>query len=214
MTDMDYIEERKSIIAAARYMRQSGMVRGTSGNISVKLCEDRILVTPSGLDYDDMEPEDICLADMEGRVIEARRKPSSETPLHLAAYKARPDAGAVVHAHSEFSTVMASLCGELPAVTVPGCAYWPVRSIDFRMPGSAELADAVARALGGSDAVIMAHHGLAAVGKSLAKAMEAAEYVEENARIAYRLLLAKCSSEIAREDILELQKRLSGGGAI
>ena len=210
---MLYPQLRQEIIDAARYMQQSGMIQGTSGNISVRVPEG-VLVTPSSMAYDSLRPEDICLVSLEGAPIEGMRRPSSEMPLHLAVYAARGDAGAVVHAHSEFSTVMASLCEVLPAVTVPGCAYYPVGSIPFLLPGSAELADAAAAALKDGSAVIMAHHGLVSLGKNLAKAMECAEYVEENARIAYRLRMAGCESEIDKDSIAALKEALSQGKAI
>ena len=109
---------------------------------------------------------------------------------------------------------MASLCEVLPPVTVPGSEYWPVRSIPFIMTGSDELAEGVKLALGGGSAVIMAHHGLVATGKDLKKAMTAAEYVEENARIAYRLRMAGCESEIDKDSIAALKEALSQGKAI
>lgn len=210
---MLYTELRQKIIDSAHYMQRSGMIRGTSGNISLRVAEG-VLVTPSSVAYDELRPEDICLVSLEGELLEGARRPSSETPLHLAVYAARGDVSAVVHAHSEFSTVMASLCDRLPAVTVPGCAYHPVRSVPFLMPGSEALAAAVAEALGTGSAVIMAHHGLVSVGASLEKAMECAEYVEENACIAYRLRLAGCAGEIDGESIAKLQKALSMGKAI
>ena len=210
---MEHIGLRQKIIDAALYMQRSGMIKGTSGNISLRVPEG-VLVTPSSVAYDELKPEDICLVSLEGTPIEGARRPSSETPLHLAVYAARSDVAAVVHAHSEYSTVMASLCGLLPAVTVPGCAYYPVRSIPFLLPGSSELAAAAADALGDGSAVIMAHHGLISVGKSLDKAMECAEYVEENARIAYHLHLAGCGSAIDGESIERLKEALSQGKAI
>jgi len=209
---MDYIDLRREIISAAIYMQSSGMILGTSGNISVRVPEG-VLVTPSSMPYEELEPEDICLVGLDGELLQGGR-PSSETPLHLAVYRARPDVGAVVHAHSQFSTVMASLCGVLPAVTVPGTEYYPVRSIPFIMPGSDELANAAAETLGQGSAVIMAHHGLVGVGSSLKKAMTAADYVEENARIAYHLRLAGCESSIPESAIAELKERLASGKAI
>lgn len=210
---MEYTDIRQSIIAAALYMQRSGMIRGTSGNISVRVPEG-VLVTPSSVPYEELEPEDICLVSLEGEHLDCRRRPSSETPLHLAVYAARPDVGAVVHAHSEYSTVMASLCGVLPAVTVPGTEFYPVKSVPFLLPGSEALADAVAEALGDGSAVIMAHHGLVCAAQTLKKAMGAAEYVEENARIAYRLRLAGSESAIPEAEIAKLKAALSQGKAI
>jgi len=208
-----YTDLREEIIAAALYMQRSGMIRGTSGNISVRVPEG-VLVTPSSVPYEELEPEDICLVSLDGKLLRGERRPSSETPLHLAVYNARSDVGAVVHAHSEYSTVMASLCGVLPAVTVPGTEFYPVKSVPFFLPGSVELASAVAEALGDGSAVIMAHHGLVCAAATLKKAMGAAEYVEENARIAYHLHLAGCDSAIDGESIAKLKEALAKGHAI
>lgn len=210
---MFYTDLREEIISAALYMQRSGMIRGTSGNISVRV-PDGVLVTPSSVPYEELRAEDICLVGLDGRLLRGERRPSSETPLHLAVYAARPDLGAVVHAHSEFSTVMASLCGVLPAVTVPGTEFYPVKSVPFFLPGSGELASAVAEALGDGSAVIMAHHGLVCAAETLKKAMGAAEYVEENARIAYRLHLAGSKSEIPKPQIARLKEALAKGHAI
>lgn len=210
---MFYTEIREEIIAAALYMQRSGMIQGTSGNVSVRV-DEGILVTPSSVPYEELKPEDICLVALDGSPVDCPRRPSSETPLHLAVYNARPDVGAVVHAHSEYSTVMASLCGILPAVTVPGCEFYPVKSVPFILPGSEALAEAVAEALGGGTAVIMAHHGLVCAAATLKKAMGAAEYVEENARIAYRLRLAGSRSAIPEPQIAKLKEALSQGKAI
>lgn len=210
---MFYTEERKSIISAALYMQRSGMICGTSGNVSVRVAEG-VLITPSSVPYEELREEDICLVSLDGRLLRGDRKASSETPLHLAVYNARPDVGAVVHAHSEYSTVMASLCAVLPAVTVPGTEYYPVRSVPFILPGSEALASAVAEALGSGCAVIMAHHGLVCAAGNLKKAMTAAEYVEENARIAYRLRMAGGKSAIPESQIAKLKEALSQGKAI
>lgn len=210
---MLYTEIREEIIAAALYMQRSGMIQGTSGNVSVRV-DEGILVTPSSVPYEQLKVEDICLVGLDGSHMDCPRRPSSETPLHLAVYNARPDVGAVVHAHSEYSTVMASLCGILPAVTVPGTEFYPVKSIPFILPGSETLANAVAEALGDGTAVIMAHHGLVCASADLSKAMTAAGYVEENARIAYRLRLAGSGSEIPEPQIAKLKEALSQGHAI
>lgn len=209
---MEYLQQRESIIKAARYMRSSGMIRGTSGNVSVRV-DEGVLITPSGMDYDLLRAEDICLVSLEGEVLEGGR-PSSETPLHLAVYAARADVGAVVHSHSKFSTVMASLCETLPAVTVPGCEFWPVRSAGFYLPGSAELAAAAVEALGDGSAALLEHHGLICAAATLDKAMSAAEYVEENAEIAYWLRLGGRPVSIGGKDILRLKETLAAGKAI
>ncbi len=212
MRAMKYESQRRSIIEAALYMQRSGMIKGTSGNVSVRV-EEGVLITPSSVPYEELLPESICLVSLDGQVLEGG-KPSSEAPLHLAVYRAREDVAAVVHSHSKFSTVMASLCDTLPAVTVPGCEFWPVKSAAFKLPGSDELAQAAVEALGSGSAAMLAHHGLICVGKSLDKAMKAAEYVEENAEIAYWLRLGGSTGSIGEADILRLKQTLASGGAI
>ena len=212
MDNLRYSELRQSIINAAVYMQSSGMIKGTSGNISVRV-EEGILITPSSVPYEELLPESICLVSLNGEVLQGGR-PSSEMPLHLAVYRARPDVAAVVHSHSKFSTVMASLCQTLPAVTVPGCEFWPVKSASFQLPGSQELAQSAVEALGEGCAAILQHHGLICVGKSLDKAMKAAEYVEENAEIAYWLRLGGSDASIEEKDILRLKETLASGKAI
>ena len=209
---MEYLSERESIIAACLYMQRSGMIKGTSGNISVRVAEG-VLITPSGTDYELLKPEDISLVSLEGQALSGA-KPSSEMPLHLAVYKAREDVGAVVHSHSRFSTVMASLCEVLPAVTVPGCEFYPVKSAPFVLPGSEELADVTVEKLGKGSAVLMEHHGLLCAGKNLPAAMKAAEYVEENAEIAYWLHLSQRPVSIGETDIMRLKANLAAGKAI
>lgn len=209
---MKYLSERESMIAACLYMQRSGMIKGTSGNISVRVPEG-VLISPSGVAYESLRAEDISLVSLKGQTLSGA-KPSSELPLHLAVYRAREDVGAVVHSHSKFSTVMASLCETLPAVTVPGCEFYPVKSAPFVLPGSEALAEKTVEKLGDGSAVLMEHHGLLSVGKELSGAMKAAEYVEENAEIAYWLYLSERRVSIGEKDILKLKANLAAGKAI
>lgn len=212
MDSLKYERLRREIIDTTLYMQSSGMIKGTSGNVSARVAEG-ILITPSGMDYKLLRAEDICLLSLEGELLQGN-KPSSEAPLHLAVYNARDDVQALVHSHSRFSTVMASLCDTLPAVTVPGCEFWPVKSAEFALPGSRELADSAVEALGDGTAVLLRHHGLLCVGSSLEKTLKAAEYVEENAEVAYMLRLAGCGSAISEGDVMKLKQTLASGKAI
>lgn len=209
---MRFEEERRAVIAAALEMQTLGLVRGTSGNVSVRTADPGVIaVTPSSIPYRELAPEDICLLTPAGERVECSHAPSSESPMHLAIYAARPDVGAVVHTHSLYATVMASLCDVLPAVTVPGAEFYPVRSAPFAMPGTWELAETAAAYLGQNDAVLLAHHGLVCTGPTLAKALSAAGYVEENARIAYMLRTAGCREEIPAEMAKRIRENLKKG---
>jgi len=209
---MMYEKERAEVIEAALEMQRSGMIKGTSGNVSLRTPDrDVIAITPSSIDYSLLKPEDICLVTLSGEAVDCIHAPSSEKLMHLAIYRARPDVNAVVHSHSLYSTVMASVARVLPAVTVPGAEFYPVRSAPFAMPGSQELADTVVACLGDGFAVLMEHHGLVCVGKSLAKAMSGASYVEENAQIAYLLHAAGCHSQIPAEAAAIIGENLRKG---
>ena len=111
------IELRRGIIAAARQMNAIGLNQGTSGNISAR-AGDRLLITPSGVPYDELEPEDIAALPLEGEygAWEGPLRPSSEWRFHLDITKARPEIGAIVHAHSTFATTLACCRKEIPAV--------------------------------------------------------------------------------------------------
>jgi L-fuculose-phosphate aldolase len=100
----------------ARRMVASGLVTGTSGNGSVRTPKGDVLITPSGLDYEVLEPEDVVLVDPEARPLEGSLKPSSETPMHVGIYRSRPRAVAVVHTHARCATTLACLGWEIPPV--------------------------------------------------------------------------------------------------
>ena len=145
---------------------------GSSGNVSVRLSpqdapDPLIAVTPSGKPYSDLEEADIVVVDQDGEPVEGGGIPSSETLLHLALYRSRPDIAAVVHTHSLFASVAAVAGMEIPpildemATTLGG----PVRVSEYGFPGSAELADKVALALGDRAAALIRNHGAVGVGR-------------------------------------------------
>ena len=106
---------RAAVITAALRLLDAGLVRGTSGNVSAR-DGDLVAVTPTGVDYRRLDAASVPVVGLDGRVVDGRLAPSSELPLHLAVYRARPDVGAVVHTHSTFATTFAVLGEELPAV--------------------------------------------------------------------------------------------------
>jgi L-fuculose-phosphate aldolase len=94
-------------------MSTSGLVVGTSGNVSARTPDGNVLVTPSGLDYAILEPEDVVLVDLDGKILEGSFEPSVETPMHTGIYRARPEAGGIVHTHARYSTTLACLNWEI-----------------------------------------------------------------------------------------------------
>ena len=211
---MNYEHIRRQVLEAARRTADLGLIHGTSGNLSVREGEV-FAITPSGRPYDTMAPEDVAVVTLAGEWIDGPYKPSSETPMHAAVYRARPDAGAVVHTHSLFCTVMAMACDALPLTTPPHAELAPVHVVPFALPGSGELAGLVAAALAdGGRAALMRNHGCFACGKDMAGAMTAAVYAEEAAQIAYYATLLGKLTPLTEEQIRDLRAVLSGGGAV
>lgn len=184
-------KERSDVVAFGKKLITSGLTTGTGGNVSVfNRAEGLIAISPSGMDYMETTPADVVLVDPEGAVVEGSRKPSSETPLHLAHYTARPDVCGVAHTHSVYATTIATLRWELPAMHyLVGFSGRKVPVAPYATFGTEKLARITAEAIGSHNAVLMANHGLLAVGPTLAAAFGVAEIIELMAQIFYQ---AKC----------------------
>lgn len=182
-----YEAVRRAVLAAARRMRADGLVRLTEGNVSCRIPGTPLFaITPSGMDYEALEPADICILDLEGRVVDARRRPSSETPLHRLTYLRRPDVGAVVHTHSIHASAFACTGRELPVISTELAALVgdTIRCAPYAPSGTETFAEVALEALGGEDlAVLLQNHGAMAVGETLDRAYAAAVALEEAAQI-------------------------------
>ena len=180
---------RKDIVAIGLAMSRSGLSPGRSGNVSCRF-KDGMLITPSGKRYEDTEPEDIVFVADDGGVPGRQLKPSSEWHFHFAAYQVRPDAQALVHAHSMHATVLACAKKSIPAfhymVAVAGGKDIPC--VPYATFGTEDLACYVAGGLKERDACLMANHGQIAIGATLAEALERAFEVEVLAEQYYKLL--------------------------
>jgi len=179
-TDSDSEHDlRAAVVEAARRMSASGLSHGRSGNVSARFA-DGMLITPSGMAYQAMTPEDVVFVAGDGTPDASDGKPSSEWRFHLAAYKARPDARAVVHCHSRHATALACAHRPIPAfhymVAVAGGTDIPL--VPYATFGTSELAAHVAKALAERKACLMANHGQIAAGTSLDAALELAGEVE------------------------------------
>ena len=186
-------DARRALVAGARAVAQAGLVVGTAGNVSVRLGEE-MLITPRQARLDATEPGrcvPVRLAD--GAVTTAPPEgvePSSEAPLHRAVYAAT-DAGAIVHTHSHFATVLSTLVEELPAVHYAMTAFGGrVRVAPYATFGSDELAESVAAALEGRSAALLANHGAVTIGGTVEAAVDRALQLEWLASVCYHATLA------------------------
>ena len=180
---------RQAVSDAARLMADLGLVTGTAGNISVRLRTDEgrelMAVTPASTPYEAMTVDDIVVTDFDVEPVEGDLAPSSESLLHVGIYQRRPDAEAVVHTHSIYSSVLAVAGIDLPPVIDEVVVYvgGTIQVSRYGYPGTEELADNVCDALGSNKAAFIANHGAVAVGRSLEEAMDICLLVERACQI-------------------------------
>ncbi len=167
------------LIATARAMQPAGLNKGTSGNVSVR-DGDSFLITPTGLPYHTLVPDDIPRMALDGTHT-GRRKPSSEWRFHRDLYAARPEVGAVLHAHSPFAVSLACLRRDIPPFHYMIARFGgdTVRCADYAIFGSADLSTAAMQAMAGRKGCLLANHGLLVAGVDLAEAFALAVELEE-----------------------------------
>ena len=178
---------RKEIIEYGKKLVTSNLTKGTGGNLSVFDRENGYMaITPTGIDFFEIQPEDIVIMDLEGNVVEGNRLPSSEWEMHLLQYKERTDLDAVIHAHTTYATVLACLRWELPATHyMIAVAGKNVRCAEYATYGSHELALNATKAMRERRAVILANHGILAGANDLLNAFNIIEEVEYCSQIYY-----------------------------
>ena len=212
---MNHQKLREEVSRVARQLISSGLVTGTSGNVSARTPEGNVLVTPSGVDYEVLGPKDVVLVDLDMNVLEGTLVPSTETPMHTGIYKARQDVDAVVHTHSRFATTLACLGWEIPPVHYMLTTLGPdgrVPLAPYTLYGTEELADHAANALGGSHyACLLRTHGTIAVGESAEKAFSRTVVLEEMAEVYYRARLAGEPILLTPEEVDEVAGKITTG---
>ena len=176
------------VVATAREMLSLGLVVGAAGNVSARE-GDVVHITPRALPYGEMAEGDVVAVSLAGEVIEGGRDPSSEWRVHTAIYSARPEVEAVVHTHSVHATAWSCLgepldTGVKEFTQVLG---GPVRTAADAPPGTDAVARAAVAALAGRRAALLAHHGVVAVGETLAQALVVSQVVERHAHMAWLL---------------------------
>ena len=186
---MSDIELRKLVIDTARAMSARGLSPGRSGNVSARV-GDGMIITPSGMPYDVIEPADIVALSADGVPVKGSRKPSSEWRFHLAAYQRRPDMRAIVHTHSMHATVLACAHKSIPAFhyMVAAAGGRDIPLVPYATFGTEALSKHVANGLAHRNACLMANHGMIAVGATLAAALELATDVEVLAEQYWKVL--------------------------
>lgn len=180
--------QRIEIVEYGKKIITSGLTKGTGGNLSIFDREKGLMaISPSGIDYFDIRPEDIVIMDMDGRIIEGDKNPSSEYELHKIFYERRTDIDAIIHTHTMYATTISCLNWDLPAVHyMIAVAGKNVRCADYATFGTKELAENAYIAMEDRRAVLLANHGLLAGAQTLANAFNITEEIEYVAELYYR----------------------------
>lgn len=201
-------EFKKLIVETGLELYKQSLTVGTWGNISVLDPDtDLVYIKPSGMDYNEINLEDVIVVDKKGKTIKGFRKPSIEMPMHLSIYNARKDVGAIVHYHPIYSSVLAVTRINLPGISEDFVQLVgdKVLCAKYALPGSKELAKNAVIGLGERKAVFLINHGTLCVGKDMKEAMKVCYVVEKTAHI-YILSknVGKCRI-IPEEDIKIMQ---------
>ena len=194
---------RQEVIATGKLLLQKNLVTGTWGNVSVRLPDARIAITPSGSDYRFLEAMDIAILDTQGKWVDGRKKPSSEWALHVSIYQERPDINAVIHTHSIFASACAVAHRPIPPIIedLVQLAGGTIEVAEYALPGTEELAAKAVLALKDKQAVLLANHGMAGCGRSLNEALLACELVEKAAQIMVYAQSLGGAQTLSQEDV-------------
>ena len=213
MTQSTETRLRRDLVEVCRRLHERRLIGAGEGNVSCRLGPDRLLVTPSGASKGHLRPAELAIVDLQGRKIRGRGRPSTELLMHLAAYAARPDVGAVVHAHP-LTAVAFTVAGVAPpndllpeAVLVLG----RIAVSPFATPGTDEVPRSLSPFWKGHDVVLLERHGALVLGRDLFQALDRMETLERVCEVAARArALGSCEPLPARA----VEKVIAAGRAL
>ena len=199
---------KKDICDIGKLLYERGMLAGSDGNISVRLDDDRIMVTPSGVPKGRMSPDELVIVDINGKHLQGSKKASSELLMHLSVYKNRPEIAACVHSHALYSTAFAAAGIELAEDILPEVILFvgSVPLTDYAPPGTDAVPKSIEPFVEKSNAFLLRNHGLLTIGRSLDEAFNRHEIVEHYARIVHLARQLGNINAIPSDDFKRLEK--------
>lgn len=176
--------EKQAVLDAALKLDRYGLIALSGGNVSWRMDSGEVLVTPSGMIYDDMVADDVLVVDLDGNIVEGTRKASVDTEALLYIYKKMPKVNAVIHTHQPYATGLGLVMDEIPCnlSTLANATEGPVTVAAYGDPGSLSMGVEAVKAIGDRLAVVLKHHGVIAVGRDLRQALFSCVYLEEAAK--------------------------------
>ncbi len=206
---------RAAVIRACRRLDARGLVAGAEGNVSARVGARRIVVTPAGAAKGELGVRDLVEVDVNGIPVRRGASPSTELPMHLAIYAARPDVRAIVHAHPVAATGFAVAHRRLPVAGLAELAgvVGPVPLVAYRMPGTPHLGLLVAKSLAAANVALLANHGAVAVGANCNAALHLMESLEQSARILVTAHILGGVTGLGQSDVKALGRARTGAGS-
>lgn len=199
-------QEKQEVLDAALKLDRYGLIALSGGNVSWRMPSGEVLVTPSGMIYDDMVASDVLVVDLSGNILEGHRKASVDTEALLYIYKQMPYVNAVIHTHQPYATGLGLVMDEIPCnlSTMANATEGPVAVASYGDPGSLSMGVEAVNAIGDRLAVVLKHHGVIAVGRDLRQALFSCVYLEEAAKtVAIALSTGKPMATMTQEQIDE-----------
>lgn len=207
---MKYQAIREQVYETVLKAVKSGLIRLSAGNISARTDDGLVAITPAGIKYDVLKPEQIAIVDLDGQWVDAPFKPSSETPMHTAILKHLPSVGAVCHTHSPYAITFATLGRDVPCLTLElfMCGA-PIPVARWACPGTAEAGVVTVELFSqrpGLKVCLLRNHGLVAIGQNLEQAFELAYDAEVGMQIYHQALLVGQPELITAERQAEIRR--------
>ncbi len=204
-----YEKKSQQIINICQKLYDLGYILARSGNVSCKTQKNKILITPTRVRKHSLNPNDLCLLDLEGKKLEGELCPSSEYRVHCAIYNNRPDVSAVVHGHPVYSIIasLAKVSLAKPILPETALSLGSIPTIPYTSPGSQELANSLVPYLAEHNAFILQRHGVVALGGDLEEAFDRLQEVEHAATIAYALSIKGKVPVLGRSDLSKIFRK-------
>ncbi len=200
------LQVSKQISEVGRNLQNRGLVTGTDGNISVRLDDNRILITATGCRKDQLGSQDLVTVDIDGHTLGGNARPSSELAMHLLVYRERPEIMACVHAHPPFATARGVAGKPLPPDVLPEVVLFvgPIALTDYAPPGTEAVPASIGPYVADHQAFLMRNHGLLTIGRTLDEAWNRMETVEHYARILHLAEQVGNVNHISADDFTRL----------
>ena len=201
-----YEKEKEELISTAKKLMACGLIKLTTGNLSLR-CGEHIIFSPSGMDYNECNIDDMVVLDIKGNTVEGFRTPSKEKDGCLYIFEHIPEVNAIIHTHQVYATAVGLIADKLPAIltTQASACGGEVKVTPYAPAGDIETGILAVENLGGKRAVILKHHGVTVVGKDLNEALHSAIYLEEASQ-AYLVSRAICEPPVLAD--WQIQKAL------